>query len=477
MAHWRGKPGVRALAQAPSCKGDIVEADLEKKHKSMCEERLRLPARHLLALGGDHSGGLPRSRRRAGRAGGRRHHLENFGTWTDKEGRLVWGVNDYDEAAEMPYILDLVRLATSAALAATPSQISLKAICTNVLEGYAHGIEAPEAFVLDREHLWLRKRFVVGEAARAKFWQKIENQYHDLLAKKESRAAAGALAQDVRRCAAGPLDHTRLLAAQRGHRQPRPPALARLRHLARRAAAARRQGAGAVRLDARAWRRHASASSTRSRFGKYRTPDPWYAASGNLLMRRLSPNNRKINAEDRRDAARLLHPDLLWAMGRELAAIHLGARDQPRRVAQGSRNAQAALVSHHVEIGGANSSAKNTRNGKNRLNSVPRYRLWEKGRHDPAEKRRTFRALHESGCFVIPNPWNVGTARYLQGLGFKALATTSSGFAHSQGYADGAQRATRCSRISARSRRPPTCRSTPTSRTALPTIRTASPKT
>jgi 2-methylisocitrate lyase-like PEP mutase family enzyme len=56
-----------------------------------------------------------------------------------------------------------------------------------------------------------------------------------------------------------------------------------------------------------------------------------------------------------------------------------------------------------------------------------------------AEKRRTFRKLHESGCFVIPNPWNVGSARYLQGLGFKALATTSSGHAHAQGYPDGAQ--------------------------------------
>src|ERR1700761_597399 len=55
-----------------------------------------------------------------------------------------------------------------------------------------------------------------------------------------------------------------------------------------------------------------------------------------------------------------------------------------------------------------------------------------------ADKRRAFRKLHESGCFVIPNPWNVGTVRYLQGLGFKALATTSSGFAHAEGYADGA---------------------------------------
>ena len=55
-----------------------------------------------------------------------------------------------------------------------------------------------------------------------------------------------------------------------------------------------------------------------------------------------------------------------------------------------------------------------------------------------ADKRRTFRKLHEAGCFVIPNPWNVGSARYLQGLGFPALATTSSGYAHSQGFADGA---------------------------------------
>ena len=54
-----------------------------------------------------------------------------------------------------------------------------------------------------------------------------------------------------------------------------------------------------------------------------------------------------------------------------------------------------------------------------------------------AETRAKFRALHQSGCFVIPNPWDVGSARYLQALGFKALATTSSGFAWSQGRPDG----------------------------------------
>ena len=55
-----------------------------------------------------------------------------------------------------------------------------------------------------------------------------------------------------------------------------------------------------------------------------------------------------------------------------------------------------------------------------------------------AEKRRAFRQLHEAGCFVIPNPWDVGSARYLQSLGFKALASTSSGFAWSVGRSDGA---------------------------------------
>jgi len=54
-----------------------------------------------------------------------------------------------------------------------------------------------------------------------------------------------------------------------------------------------------------------------------------------------------------------------------------------------------------------------------------------------ADKRRAFQQLHAAGCFVIPNPWDIGSARFLQGLGFKALATTSSGFAWSQGRPDG----------------------------------------
>ena len=54
-----------------------------------------------------------------------------------------------------------------------------------------------------------------------------------------------------------------------------------------------------------------------------------------------------------------------------------------------------------------------------------------------AARRQAFRALHASGCFVVPNPWDAGSARYLKGIGFKALATTSAGYAWSIGHADG----------------------------------------
>lgn len=54
-----------------------------------------------------------------------------------------------------------------------------------------------------------------------------------------------------------------------------------------------------------------------------------------------------------------------------------------------------------------------------------------------------FRRLHESGCFVLPNPWDAGSAIYLEHLGFKALATTSAGFAFSKGFADGPAHVTR----------------------------------
>lgn len=312
---------------AAQLKGDIVKHDLKKKHEAMsdnafsflratywrwaetildvCPDLAQAPS--VLAVGDI--------------------HLENFGTRTDREGRIVWGVNDYDEAAEMPYILDLVRLATSATLAASPSQISHKAICANLLGGYAQGLDAPEAIVLDREHLWLRTRFVVDEKTREKFWLKIEDQYLATLKKKlrERRAkpwlelfAAALPDRSIRltywrrTAGTGSLGRPRWLGYAVWHGGP---LLREGKALAPSGWVLARGGGSRIYLDDIA-------------YSKYRSPDPWYAASGSPLMRRLSPNNRKINVEDRRDSARLLHPDLLWSMGRELAAVHLGRQEQ-----------------------------------------------------------------------------------------------------------------------------------------------------
>jgi 2-methylisocitrate lyase-like PEP mutase family enzyme len=71
---------------------------------------------------------------------------------------------------------------------------------------------------------------------------------------------------------------------------------------------------------------------------------------------------------------------------------------------------------------------------------LPSSSLWgfTMPRIDVAARRAEFRKLHASGCFVLPNPWDIGTARYLRHLGFPALATTSAGFAFSHGWPDGA---------------------------------------
>ena len=70
------------------------------------------------------------------------------------------------------------------------------------------------------------------------------------------------------------------------------------------------------------------------------------------------------------------------------------------------------------------------------MSLTPAGRSQSATRPSAADKRRAFRELHESGCFSIPNPWDIGSALYLQSLGFKALASTSSGFAWSRGRAD-----------------------------------------
>ncbi|HVI10932.1 MAG TPA: DUF2252 family protein [Candidatus Binatia bacterium] len=104
-------------------------------------------------------------------------HVENFGTWRDMEGRLIWGVNDFDEAWPAAYTIDLVRLAVSAHLAVDAGRLPLKRedICTELLQGYHESMEAHGgAFVLGEKHQWLRRIAESELRDPVRFWKKID---------------------------------------------------------------------------------------------------------------------------------------------------------------------------------------------------------------------------------------------------------------------------------------------------------------
>ena len=102
-------------------------------------------------------------------------HVENFGTWRDIEGRLIWGVNDFDESYPLAYTNDLVRLAVSANLAA-PKNLAIKFedACESILTGYVKGLmTGGEPFVLEENHDWLRD-VATGELRDpTQFWAKV----------------------------------------------------------------------------------------------------------------------------------------------------------------------------------------------------------------------------------------------------------------------------------------------------------------
>jgi hypothetical protein len=100
-------------------------------------------------------------------------HLENFGTWRDVEERLVWGVNDFDEAATMPYPLDLVRLAASVRLSKFPLNNSDAAEA--ILDGYKAGLKAPRPTLLDEQERWMRPYVACSDDDRMSFWSEVDS--------------------------------------------------------------------------------------------------------------------------------------------------------------------------------------------------------------------------------------------------------------------------------------------------------------
>src|SRR5277367_2012523 len=103
-------------------------------------------------------------------------HIENFGTWRDEEGRLIWGVNDLDEAWTAAYTLDLVRLTTSAYLAIWGEHLSLtrREAAEAIEEGYRDALAAGgKAFILAEHHQWLRLLALSKLRDPVKFWDKL----------------------------------------------------------------------------------------------------------------------------------------------------------------------------------------------------------------------------------------------------------------------------------------------------------------
>jgi Ser/Thr protein kinase RdoA (MazF antagonist) len=251
-------------------------------------------------------------------------HLENYGMWRDDDGRLVWGVNDFDEAAVMPYALDLVRLAASAALARPSRRYRNSDTCGAILQGYVKGLENPRPFVLDKEHPHLRSLLVVDEMARAKFWAKVAAQKS--LKKPPKR---------FRRAIAAAMPESGLTVEKYYPRQAGTGSLGRQRWVG----VADWRG-GLVLREAKAlvssgWVRARGLKSRRLHVreiaaGRYRAPDPWYSANDELVVRRLSPNTRKIEVAE--EPEELLSPRMLAAMGHELANIHLGTGDHRRAI-------------------------------------------------------------------------------------------------------------------------------------------------
>ena len=104
-------------------------------------------------------------------------HVENFGTWRDIEGRLVWGINDFDEAYELPYTIDLVRLAASTHIAIRESRLSIAAkdACDAILTGYKNSLEKGGLpYILAEDHDWLRHMVTGALRDPVQFWKKVD---------------------------------------------------------------------------------------------------------------------------------------------------------------------------------------------------------------------------------------------------------------------------------------------------------------
>ena len=257
-------------------------------------------------------------------------HVENFGTWRDVEGRLIWGVNDFDEACNVSFSNDLVRLAVSAHLAAEAGHLAIthKDICDSILEGYTSGLEEDgRPFVLSEHNKWLRDIAQSELRDPVRYWKKM-CQLPTVEEREVSSSAVDALEHLL------PEPHP-------GYRIARRVAgLGSLGH-ARFVALAEWKG-GLIAREAKAL--VPSAAHPLQEKGPaeifyqtilnraVRCPDPFVRVYGHWIVRRLSPHCSRIELSALVNAKGEIR--LLSAMGFETANIHLGTRKARKAILQ-----------------------------------------------------------------------------------------------------------------------------------------------
>ena len=273
-------------------------------------------------------------------------HVENFGTWRDIEGRLVWGVNDFDEVYSLPFTIDLVRLAASAHLAIEGAHLSIarRDACEALLAGYTAGIESGGSpMVLGEHHDWLR-HMVTGELRDpVLFWRKMDAL--TTLRKAIPKSARQALERVM---------PEKGLAYRVAHRQAGLGSLGRERYVA----IAEYHG-GKIAREAKALAPSACAwavgkkASNRIRYGEVletasRCRDPFVRQEGRWIVRRLAPDCSRIELASMpkvRDEAKLL-----YSMGFETANIHLGTRRAAKSLPPALKKLPANWLHEAAEI-------------------------------------------------------------------------------------------------------------------------------
>ena len=267
-------------------------------------------------------------------------HVENYGTWRDAEGRLVWGINDFDEAFPLPYTIDLVRLAASATLAIELNHVRFEpaSACAAILEAYAEALETRgEPFVLSEKHAWLHEAVTSRLRDPVVFWEK----FAALPSLKQVPPRVLALLKQAM--------PDRGLTLRVVHRQAGLGSLGRERFTA----IAEWQG-GNVAREAKALLPSACTWSGDLQTNRIyypeilrrsvRATDPFMMMRGEWIFRRLAPYCSRIELHQ---LPRGRYTDkLLHAMGRELANVHLGTRGAIALVRSDLRQRGAKWLHH-----------------------------------------------------------------------------------------------------------------------------------